>query len=109
MSSSMMRGIPLNNSSLGINMRNNLVIEIDDSGDDSDDNTLHIVEESTEQSIEIDDSESEEQAMVIFFNSHVFDLRQRIDCRCCKYCEWNFYFSFNRFDTVSMSTTHLFV
>lgn len=86
--------IPLNNSSLSINnMRNNLVIEIDDSGDDSDDNTLHIVEESTEQSIEIDDSESEEQAMVIF-NSHVLDLRQRIDCRCCIYFELIFFFFF---------------
>lgn len=58
------RGIPLNNSSLGINMRDNLIIEIDDSDNDSDDNTLHIVEESIEESIAIDDSESDEQAIV---------------------------------------------
>lgn len=67
MSSSMMRGIPLKNPSLSINMRNNLIIEIDDSNDDSDDNTLHIVEESIEESIEIDDSESDEQAIVSIF------------------------------------------
>lgn len=62
MSSSMMR--PLNNSPLSINMRKKLIIEIDGSDDDSDDNTLHIVEESVEESIEIDDSESDEQAIV---------------------------------------------
>lgn len=61
MSSSMMRGRPINNSSLSIN---NLIIQIDDSNDDSDDNTLHIVEESIDESIEIDDSESDEQAIV---------------------------------------------
>lgn len=73
MSSSMMRGIPHSNTSLSITMRDNLIIQIDDSDNDSDDNTLHIVEEAIEESIEIDDSESDEQAIVSFFSHTVFD------------------------------------
>lgn len=63
MSSSMMRGIPIN-SPHSLNMRDNMIIQIDDSSNDSDDNTLHIVEDSVEESIEVDESESDEQAIV---------------------------------------------
>ncbi len=66
----MMRGMQLNNSSLAINMRDNLlmdVIKIEDSDNDSDEDTLHIVEDSIDESIAIDDSESDEQAIVSFY------------------------------------------
>ncbi|KAJ6647785.1 hypothetical protein Bhyg_03008, partial [Pseudolycoriella hygida] len=38
-------------------MRENAIIDVSDSSDDSDDNTLHIVEESLDESIEMDDSD----------------------------------------------------
>lgn len=66
MSSSMMRGLPINNSSLNISSRrDNLTIEIEDSADDSDDNTLHIVEEPIDEPIEIDDSTSDDQVPMV--------------------------------------------
>lgn len=71
MSSSMMRGISIN-SSHSLNMRDNLIIQIDDSSNDSDDNTLHIVEDSVEESIEIDESESDEQAIVSMLSANIF-------------------------------------
>lgn len=106
MSSSMMRGIPLNNSPLSINTRKNLIIEVDDSGDDSDDNNLHIVEESVEESIEIDDSESDEQAIV----SKYFLYKSRF--RSVQRIGFGFVFRirsdifYNYFDALS---THVFV
>lgn len=67
MSSSMMRGIQINNPPIGIKVRDNMIIEIDDSNDDSDEDTLHIAEDSIDELIEIDDSESDEQAIVSCF------------------------------------------
>lgn len=71
MSSSMMRGLSHSNSALNISSRrDNLIIEIDDSNDDSDDNTLQIVEESIDESIEIDDSASDEPVPIVSSLSH---------------------------------------
>lgn len=76
MSSSMMRGLPHNNSALNISSRrDNLIIEIDDSNDDSDDNTLQIVED---ESIEIDESASDEPvAIVSSFALSIFSTRTK--------------------------------
>ncbi|XP_037025277.1 zinc finger protein 600-like [Bradysia coprophila] len=73
MSSSMMRGTISINSPHSLNMRDNLIIQIDDSSNDSDDNTLHIVEDSVDELIEIDDeSESDEQAIDLSMSSRQY-------------------------------------
>lgn len=73
MSSSMMRGLPHNNSTLNLSSRrDNLIIEIDDSNDDSDDNTLQIVEEAIDESIQIDDSTPDEPVAIVSYSLLLF-------------------------------------